>query len=158
MILGSWNKTACSLYSLETRRKIKNFKPVFLFTENFFEIFLIWFKLRFWGLQYDISRNPVRWLFLGTWICVENKTNITRPNYALDRRTILCLYVFWFQRQVFKCVAKCYWVAFTKVTWVPRKNTFKVDFVGSLVLLRIPQRANIGSCSGFRKCKWIPKL
>ena len=31
-------------------------------------------------------------------------TFITRPNSALDRRTILCLYVPGFQRQVFKQV------------------------------------------------------
>ena len=32
------------------------------------------------------------------------KHHITRPNCALDRRTILCLYVSGFQRQVFKHV------------------------------------------------------
>ena len=33
-----------------------------------------------------------------------NKSSITRPNCALDRRRILCLYVSGFQRQVFKLV------------------------------------------------------
>ena len=31
-------------------------------------------------------------------------THITRPNCALDRSTVLCLYVPGFQRQVFKLV------------------------------------------------------
>ena len=32
-----------------------------------------------------------------------------------------------------------------------------VNFVGTFVFLRIPQQANIASCSGFRNCKWIPQ-
>ena len=35
-------------------------------------------------------------------------------------------------------------------------KTSNVNFVGTLILLRIPQRANKGSCSGFRKCERIP--
>ena len=35
---------------------------------------------------------------------LTSKCNITRPNCALDRSTILCLYVPGFQRQVFKQV------------------------------------------------------
>ena len=34
----------------------------------------------------------------------NHRNGITRPNFALDRRTILCLYVPGFQRQVFKHV------------------------------------------------------
>ena len=37
----------------------------------------------------------------------KQKTFITRPNCALDRRTILCLYVPGFQRQVFKMLKFC---------------------------------------------------
>ena len=36
-------------------------------------------------------------------------------------------------------------------------KNFSLNFVGTLILLRIPQRANIGSCSGFCKCKRIPQ-
>ena len=32
----------------------------------------------------------------------------------------------------------------------------KYFFFGPFILLRIPQQANIASCSGFRNCKWIP--
>ena len=35
---------------------------------------------------------------------LKNPRNITRPNCALDRGTILCLYVLGFQRQIFKQV------------------------------------------------------
>ena len=56
-----------------------------------------------------------------------------------------------FHRQVLKQVPKCKWIPFTKFPWITCTNICKVNFVGTLVLLRIPQRANIGNCSGFRK-------
>ena len=90
--------------------------------------------------------------FLGTFWKI-----ITRPNCALDRSTILCLYVPGFQRQVFKHVSKCKWIPETKFQWIPHTYTCNVKFVGTFVLLRIPQQANIASCSGFRNCKWIPQ-
>ena len=80
---------------------------------------------------------------------------ITRPNCALDRRTILCLYVAGFQRQVFKYVPKCKWIPLTKFQWIPRTKTCNVNAVGTFVLLRIPQQANTASSSGFRNCKWV---
>ena len=84
-------------------------------------------------------------------------TVITRPNCALDRSTILCLYVPGFQRQVLKYVPKCKWIPQTKFQWIPHAYICKVNFVGTFVLLWIPQQANIASCSGFRNCKWIPQ-
>ena len=33
-----------------------------------------------------------------------------------------------------------------------------LNFVRTLLLLRIPQQAKIASCSGFRKCKGIPQI
>ena len=83
---------------------------------------------------------------------------IARPNFALDKRTILCLYVPEFQRQEFKHVLKCTWIPLTKFQWTPRTNTCSVNFVGTLILLRILQRANIGCCSGFRECRRIPQM
>ena len=80
------------------------------------------------------------------------------PNCALGRRTILCLYAPGFQRQVLEHVQKCKWNPFTKFQWIPRTNTCNVNFVGILILLQIPQRANLGSCSEFRKCKRIPQM
>ena len=80
-----------------------------------------------------------------------------RPNCALDRSTILCLYVPGFQRQVLKYVPKSEWSPQTKLQWIPHTYTCNVIFVGTIVLLRIPQQANIASCSGFRNCKWIPQ-
>ena len=72
------------------------------------------------------------------------------------RSTILCLYVPEFQRQVLIFVPNK-WIPQTKFQWIPHRNTFNVNFVGTFVLLRIPQQANITSCSGFRNCKWIPQ-
>ena len=71
--------------------------------------------------------------------------------------TILCLYVPGFQRQVLKYVPNCKWIPQTKFQWIPHTYTSSVKFVGTFVLLRIPQQANIASCSGFRNCKWIPQ-
>ena len=82
---------------------------------------------------------------------------ITRPNSALDRSTILCLYVPGFQRQVLKSIPKCKWTPQTKFQWIPHTYTCNVIFVGTFVFLRIPQQANIASWSGFRNCKWIPR-
>ena len=48
--------------------------------------------------------------------------------------------------------------------WIPRTNFFKVKFFGTLVFLRIPQRAkkvvvpDPTNVSGFRKRKWIPQI
>ena len=82
---------------------------------------------------------------------------ITRPNCALDRSTILCLYVPGIQRQVLKYVLKSKWIPQTKFQWIPHTYTCIVIFVGRFVLLRIPHQANIASCSGFHNCKWIPQ-
>ena len=91
--------------------------------------------------------------------------SITRPNCALDRRTILCLYVLGSQNWVFKHVRKCRWIPLTKVPCIPRTYECNVNVVGTFVLSRIPQQANIASCFGFRKCwavsakcKWNPQL
>ena len=62
----------------------------------------------------------------------------------------MCLYVPGFRRQVLKYVPKC--------KWIPHTYTCNVNFVDTFVLLRIPQQANISSCSGFRNCKWIPQI
>ena len=112
------------------------------------------------------SRRRALWSFFSkfTWIFFEKqdfwsskKNYITRPNCALDRRTIWCLYVPGFQNQTFKHVPKCMWIPPTKVLWIPRTNTCNIIFVGIFILLRIPQKANIASCSGFGNCKWIPQ-
>ena len=64
-------------------------------------------------------------------------------------------------RQDFKHVPKNMCIPVSKFPWIPRTNTCNVIFIGILVLLRIPQRANIDNCSGFRKlgefpkCRWI---
>ena len=69
---------------------------------------------------------------------------------------IFCLNVPGFQRQVFKHAPKCKWIPLKKFPWIPPANTWNVNFVGPLlVLCRVRQRANFGSVSGFRKCKWI---
>ena len=68
------------------------------------------------------------------------------------------MYLPGFQRQVVKHIPKCKWFPLTKFQWIPRRNSCNINFVGTLILLRIPQRANIGSCSGFRKCNWIPQI
>ena len=90
-----------------------------------------------------------------TRVCCRH--SITRPNCALDRSTMLCLYVPEFQRQVLKYVPKCNWIPQTKFQWIPHTYTCNVNFVGIFFLLRIPQQATIASCSGFRNCKWIPQ-
>ena len=82
---------------------------------------------------------------------------ITRPNCALDRSTLLYLYVPGFERQVLKYVPKIKWVPQTKFQRISHTYTCNVNFVGTLVLLRIPQQTNIASCSGFYNCKWIPQ-
>ena len=59
--------------------------------------------------------------------------DITRPNYALDRSTILCLYVPGFQRQVLVYVPKCKWIPQTKFQWIPHTYTCNVNFVATSV-------------------------
>ena len=88
---------------------------------------------------------------------LSQKKFITRPNCALDRRTILCVYVPRFHRQTFKHVPKFQWIQLTKIPWIPRTNICNVNFVGTFVVPLIPQQANIASCSGFRNCERIPK-
>ena len=44
----------------------------------------------------------------------SNNYIITRPNCALDKHAIQCLYIPGFQREVFK--------DFPKIRWVPRTN------------------------------------
>ena len=79
-----------------------------------------------------------------------------RQKCALDRRTILCLYIPGFQRQVFEHVPKYKWIVLTNFQWIPRTNTCNITFVGTLILLRIPQQTIIGSRSVFGNCKRIP--
>ena len=50
------------------------------------------------------------------------------------------------------------WFHFKKFPWLPRTNMFKVTFVATLFLLRVPQQANIGNCSSFCKFKRIPRI
>ena len=88
-------------------------------------------------------------------IKIEKNGHITRPNCALDRSTILCLYAPGFQRQVLKYVSKRKWIPQTKFQFIPHTYTCNVNFVGTLSLLRIPQQANIASWFG--NCKWIPQ-
>ena len=83
--------------------------------------------------------------------------SITRPNCALDRRTILCLYVPGFQKLIFKHISKCKGTPLTKLPWIPRTYEYNVNFVGTFVLLRIPQQANRASSFGFHNCKRIPQ-
>ena len=82
---------------------------------------------------------------------------ITRPNCALDRSTVLFLFVPGFQRQLLKYVPKCKWIPQTKFQWIPHTYTCNVNFVGTFVLFRIPQQATKASWSGFRNCKWTPQ-
>ena len=88
----------------------------------------------------------------------RKKLNITRSNCELDRRAILCLYVPGFQRQIFKQVPKCNWIPLTKFLWNPRTNIFNVNFVGTLVVSRIPRQAHLASCSDVRNCMLIPRF
>ena len=74
------------------------------------------------------------------YICsvwVTKNRNSMRPNCALDRRTVLCLYVPGFHRQVFKYVPKFKWFR----VQIPVTQTLS----GHLF------------CCGFRNCKWIPR-
>ena len=89
---------------------------------------------------------------------MTESTAFTRPNCALDRGTILCLYVPGFQRQVFKHVTKRQWIPRENFTWFLLINTCNVIFVSTIVLTWILQRAELGSCSGFCKCKYIPQI
>ena len=78
---------------------------------------------------------------------------ITRPNCAVARLTVLCLYVPGLQRQVFKRVPKCKCIPLRNFPLIPSPNSFNLISVGILDFYRIPQLAKVGSCSGFRKCK-----
>ena len=100
------------------------------------------------------SRHNLPTIILMKFIAMDV---ITRPKCALDRSTVLCLYVPGFQRQVLKYVPKCKWIPQTKFQWTPHTYTCIVNFVGLFVFLRILQQANLTSCSGFRNCKWIPQ-
>ena len=89
-------------------------------------------------------------------IFLQNK-KITRPKSELDVRTVLCLYVPRFQRQICKHVQICKWIPQAHFLWISRSNTCNVNGIAILGLSRIPQQANIASFSGFRNCKWIPQ-
>ena len=65
--------------------------------------------------------------------------------WKMDRRAILFLYVPGLH------VAKL-----TKIQWTPRTKTCNVVFARTLVLLRIPQRAIMGSCFEVRKIERTP--
>ena len=64
--------------------------------------------------------------------------SITRPNWALDKRTSLCLYVPGFQKLIYKHVPKYKWIPLTKLPWIPR--TYECNIILSAHLL----------CGGFR--------
>ena len=57
-------KPARLLYLLELRRKFKNFKPVFINTGEIVHKFLLSCEAHLKGHYYDISLNPVHWLFV----------------------------------------------------------------------------------------------
>ena len=65
---------------------------------------LIWQLVPNFGSLLQKSRLPSHKF---TQYSSEIPTTITRPNCALDRRKILCLYVPGFQRQIFEHVPKC---------------------------------------------------
>ena len=96
------------------------------------------------------------------FIIWKKYSNILKKKQSLRGQTVLWigaqLWVSKFQRQVLKHVPKSEWIPRTKLQWIPRTNACNVNFVGTLILLWIPQRANIGGCSGFRKCKRIPQM
>ena len=71
--------------------------------------------------------------------------------------SLLCLYVPGFQRQVFKYVPKLSDFDKQNFSGFRIHIPIKVNFVGTFILLRIPQEAIIASCSGFRNCKWMPQ-
>ena len=59
----------------------------------------------------------------------------------------------WILERSLQTFPKSKWIQLTKIGQIPRTNICDEKFVGTLVLLQNPQRANIGNCSGFRKCK-----
>ena len=65
---------------------------------------------------------------------IYSSSYITRPNCALDRRTILFLYVPGFQKQVLTYVSKCKWIPQTKFQWIPHTYTCNLNFVGTFIL------------------------
>ena len=69
----------------------------------------LWLRLLFIThyVQQKTPKGKLVFYFCKDNILTQGKSfslNITRPNYALDGRTILCLYVSGFQSQVFKHV------------------------------------------------------
>ena len=68
------------------------------------------------------------------------------------------IFVYILQRQVFKYNPNCNWVVFTKLLWDQHTTACNVNFVGALVLIGIPQRANRGFFSQFRNFNWIPQM
>ena len=115
-------------------------------------------KILFVSLK-TLSLLPKSLKFKEKWSNFTKKTinNIKRPNCALDRSTILCLFVPGFQRQVSNYVPKCRWIPQTKFQWIRHTYTCNVNFVSKFVLLWIPLQANLASRFGFRNCKWIPR-
>ena len=85
------------------------------------------------------------------------KNYVTRPNCALNRRTILSLYVPGFRKVIFKHVPKCQWIRFTKIPWISRTNNCNVNLVSPVFVSPNPQQASIANCSAFRNCKWNPQ-
>ena len=80
-----------------------------------------------------------------------------RPKSALDRRTVLYLYVPGFQSQVFKHCPTWKWIPLTAIR-TNRTNTCNLNFVGTLVLLWIRQQVKISSCPGYRNLSKINNL
>ena len=109
-----------------------------------------WFCLKLLVL---LSRSS-NWIEAANWYL----TYITRPNCALDRRTIFRLYVPGFQKLIFKHLPNCKWITLTKFPWIPCTNNCNVIFVSTFIVSWNPQQVNITSCSGFRNYNWIPQL
>ena len=72
------------------------YKNTLCMMELFFEIFESSFFCSNFGHSSDLN------IFFVKTFNKNLKMNLTRPNCALDRRTVLCLYVPGFHRQVFK--------------------------------------------------------
>ena len=56
----------------------------------------------------------------------------------------VCMFLYFIDKPL-NMLQKCKWIPLTKF-----QCTCNVNFVGTFVVPRIPQQANIASCSGFR--------
>ena len=142
-----------------SKKRIMEISESFLFLPMFcFNIMFLTLISKFiQKIEIELTCNHCKLLILRIfqrW----NRINVMRPNCALDRRTILCIYVPGLQRHVFKQVPNYKWIPPRKFQWIPRTNFCNATIVGTLVLVRIPQRASLGSFSGSHKYKRIPRM